>query len=318
MKMKVLIIGSTGFAGMYLLNELKEYDKFDIYGTYYHSSSQNFKIVEKNIKLFKCDITNYQSIEKIIKKIKPDILFHFGAYVTVAKSFDEVDKIFETNVLGTVNVMESIKKNCKDSKVLISGSNEVYGEVKQDEMPIKESQTLNPMNPYGISKATQEMLGSYYFKVFRIETYLTRTFHYMGPSQPLGFVAPDFAKQVVDVERGIREYITVGNLDAKRDFLDIRDVVRAYVDIITNGKPGKIYNVCRGKSISIQEIFNILIKNSNNKNIKIKIDSAKLRPSDVPNFVGDNSRLMNDTGWEPEIKIEKTLKDIIKFWRNQK
>ncbi len=317
MKTKVLIIGSTGFAGIHLLNDLKEYDKFDIYGTYYHPSSQNFKIVEKNIKLFKCDITNYQSIEKIIKKIKPDIIFHFGAYVSVAKSFDEISKIFETNVLGTVNVMESVKKNCKDIKVLIPGSNEIYGVVKQDEMPIKESQTLNPMNPYGISKAAQEMLGLYYFKVFGIETYLTRTFHYMGPGQPLGFVASDFAKQVVDIEREIREYVKVGNLDAKRDFLDIRDVVRAYIKIVEKGKSGTVYNVCKGTSISIKDILNILIKNSNNKNIKIKIDSAKLRPSDVPNFVGDNSRLTNDTGWEPKIKIEKTLKDIVKFWRNQ-
>lgn len=309
--MKVLIIGITGLAGRHLYNQLIENEMYDIYGTYY----KNMENVSQfpDAELFRCDVNDINSVESVLEQCKPEWIFHFGAHVTVHNSFNDPISIFQTNVMGTVNVLESIRKINLDCKILITGSAEEYGKIPQEKMPIKETYSLNPVSPYGLSKKMQEELGLLYYNTYGLNVILSRTFHYSGPHQPLGFVFPDFAKQIVDIKNGMQDHIKVGNLNAKRDFTDIRDVVSAYVALMEKGKIGEVYNVCSGHSVAIKNILNMMISYSEG-DIEVVVDKTKLRPLDIPDFVGDNNKLKKDTGWQQQFSIEDTAKDVLDFW----
>jgi len=316
--MKVLITGVTGFAGTHLADFLaREFHNLDLYGTYRHLGQDSLLRITKEVKLIESDVNYFQSMEKVLESVLPDILFHFAAYVSVANSFEHPALTFQTNVIGTINLLEATKKVCKGAKILIPSSAEVYGTVETANMPVKETQPLNPQNPYALSKTAQEMLGTYYSKTFGLDVYLTRTFHYTGPGQPLGFVCSDFARQIAEIERSKRGgVIKVGNLKVKRDFTDIRDVVRAYWEIIDKGKPNTVYNVCTGRSISIEEILNTLLHLSSH-DISVEIDEKKLRSVEIPEVFGENLKLKRDTPWMPQIDIKETLKDVLDFWRSR-
>jgi len=314
--MKVLIIGITGFAGTFMYHLLTSLKNIHLYGTFRHST-KNRNIVNNFSKasLLECDVNDVYSVEKVLSEVMPVVIFHFASYVSVYNSFRNPLPTFQTNMIGTANLLEGVKKIVSKARILIPGSAEEYGKVPKDKMPIKEDYPLNPVNPYAISKKVQEEIGLYYFKTFGLNIYFTRTFHYTGPGQPLGFVCSDIAKQVVDVLIGKMRSIVVGNLKAKRDFTDIRDVVNAYWKIINSGKAGEVYNICSGKSIKIQEIVDKLIKFSG-RNIPIEIDKNKFRPSDVPYFVGDNMKLKS-LGWAPKYTIDNSLSELLEWWRNE-
>ncbi|MFA4934063.1 MAG: GDP-mannose 4,6-dehydratase [Candidatus Omnitrophota bacterium] len=314
--MKILVLGITGFAGTSMYHFLKHIDDNNLYGTFRHSTgNRNITDNFSEATLFECDINDVYSIERALSTTQPDVIFHFASYVSVFDSLNNPIPTFQTNIIGTTNLMEGIRKIVPQAKILIPGSAEEYGKVPEDKMPIKETYPLNSINPYAISKKVQEEIGFYYLKNFGLNIYFTRTFHYTGPRQPLGFVCSDIVKQIVDVETGKKTCIKVGNLEAKRDFTDIRDVVSAYWRIINSGKAGEVYNVCTGKSIKIQEILNKLITFSG-KDILLEIDKNKLRPSDVPDFVGDNIKL-SSLGWIPQYTIENSLIDLLEWWRGR-
>jgi len=314
--MKVLIIGITGFAGTYLYQLLGRKENISLFGTFRHSTkNRNIADNFNKVTLLECDINDIYSVEKVLSEVQPDIIFHFASYVSVFSSFKNLLPTFQTNIIGTANLLEGVKKIVPEVKILIPGSAEEYGKVPMDKMPIKEDYPLNPVNPYAISKKVQEEIGLYYFKTFGLNIYFTRTFHYTGSGQPLGFVCSDIVKQVVDAEKGKIKSIKVGNLEAKRDFTDIRDVVKAYWAVINTGKAGEVYNVCSGKSIKIQEILDKLIKFSE-KDILVEIDENKLRPSDVPDFVGNNMKLKS-IGWMPQYTIEDSLIELLEWWRHE-
>jgi GDP-4-dehydro-6-deoxy-D-mannose reductase len=311
---KVLILGITGFAGRAALNMLASQGLEDISGTYRHSTAnRGISKLNGEPSLYECDINDAVSIENVLNEIKPDVIFHFCSYVSVFSSLKNPTSTLQTNVIGTINLLEAVKKVVPLAKVLLPGSAEQYGFVSDEKMPIKESYPLNPVNPYAISKKHQEEIGLYYFKQFGLNLYFTRTFHCTGPYQPIGFVCSDIAKQIIRVEKGISSSIKIGNLEAKRDFTDIRDVVEAYWQIINEGAPGEIYNVCVGKSISIQNILDKLIIISG-RNIPTIVDQSKLRKSDVPDFIGYNSKLKN-IGWAPKFTIEQSLEDLLSWIR---
>ena len=314
--MKVLITGITGLAGTHLSRMLSRKEDIELYGTYRVPDNDSDAVNSfGGTVLSECDIRDVSSIKEVLDGVRPDIIFHFAAYVSVHGSFENALLTFQTNVMGTANLLEAVKQIVPDVRMLIPGSVEVYGRVPQEKMPIKEDYPLNPVSPYGISKRVQEELGLYYCKAYNLNLFFTRAFHLTGPGQPLGFVCSDLARQVVIAEKDNLKSINTGNLMAKRDFTDIRDIVNAYWQVIDKGEVGQVYNVCSGRSLAIQEILNKLI-GFLQKKIPVEVDASKLRPFDIPDFIGDNTKLKG-LGWEPKYSIDDSLKALLERWRNE-
>lgn len=313
-----MITGVTGFAGAHLANMLAvELPGAELYGGFKPSSQGSLKELSGKVEGIPLDVLDKEQVEQSLKGISPDIIYHFAAFVSVARSFENPALTFQTNAVGTINLLEAAKNCCRSAKIIVPGSAEAYGRIDPNDMPITELQPLCARNPYGLSKVSQEMVAQYYQETFGMQIYLTRSFHYTGPGQPTGFVCSDFAKQIAEIERGMKEpVISVGNLKAKRDFLDIRDVVRAYWIIVQEGRPGVVYNVCSGKSVAIEEVLDTLVSMSHTR-ISVKEDPTKIRPVDVPDFVGDNSRLVRETSWRQRIALADSLRDVIEFWRGK-
>jgi GDP-4-dehydro-6-deoxy-D-mannose reductase len=219
-------------------------------------------------------------------------------------------------VIGTINLFETVKQHKKDAKIFVACSSAEYGFVDPEKVPVKETQPLAPLHPYGVSKVAQDLLAYQYFKNFGIRCTRGRIFNTTGPGKTND--APnDFATQIVEIERGTRENrIFVGNLQTERDFTDVRDMVKAIVLSTVKGKDGEVYNLCSSRAIKISNILDTLISLSNTK-IEVVIDEKKLRPTDEKIILGDNTKIMNDTGWKPEIPMRKTLEDILTYWRQK-
>jgi len=313
-----LITGVTGLAGAHLANMLaEELHGAELFGGFEPSNPGNLKELSGKVEMLPLEILDKEQVKQSVEGISPDVIYHFAAFVSVARSFEDPALAFQTNAIGTINLLEAAKSCCRSAKIMVPGSAEAYGRIDPKDMPITESQPLRARNPYGLSKASQEMIAQYYQETFGMNIFLTRSFHYTGPGQPTGFVCSDFAKQIAEIERGMKDpVISVGNLKAKRDFLDIRDVVRAYWVIVEEGRPGVVYNVCSGRSVAIEEVLDSLVGMSHAR-ISVRVDPARLRPVDVPDFVGDNSRLVRETSWRQRIALADSLRDVLEFWRGK-
>ncbi len=289
----------------------------EVYGIIrWRSRTENIEHIWDRLKLRECDLRDAWSTRDVIEEIRPDRIFHLAAQSFVPTSWKAPSESLTTNVLGQVNVFEAVRKLDLDCSIQIACSSEEYGMVHPDEVPIKESNPFRPLSPYGVSKVGQDMLGYQYFMSYGMKIIRTRGFNHTGPRRGSVFVCSDFAKQIVDIEKGIREpRMEVGNLDARRDFTDVRDMVRAYWLSLEKGKPGTVYNICTGTRFSIKEILDMLIEISGVE-VEVRTDKGRLRPSDVPLLQGDNSLFVGDTGWKPEISMEKTLSDLLDFWRS--
>ncbi|OQX86058.1 MAG: GDP-mannose 4,6-dehydratase [Candidatus Latescibacteria bacterium 4484_7] len=314
--MRVLITGITGFAGSHLADYLLQRSEVELYGIIrWRSRTENIKHIWDRLKLLECDLRDASSTRDVIEEIKPDYIFHLAAQSFVPTSWKAPSASMVTNIIGELNVFEAIRKLNLKSRIQIACSSEEYGLVKPDEIPIKETNPLRPLSPYGVSKVGQDMLGYQYFMSYKMDIVRTRAFNHTGPRRPPLFVCSDFAKQLVDIERGVREPVMrVGNLEAKRDFTDVRDIVRGYWLALEKGKGGEVYNISSGRSWKIKDVLDMLAKLSG-VDVKIEEDPARLRPSDVPNLEGDNTKFVKATGWKPEIPFEQTLSDLLDFWR---
>lgn len=304
---KALIIGSLGFVGEYLINELED-NEIKCFGA-------DIKEISKD-NYFKMDLLNKNDIENVLQQIEPDYIINLAAVSSVKQSWLIPDVTFDINVKGIINLFEIIKKLQTKTRVLLIGSSEQYGNISY-EGPINEKNKLNALNPYGISKITQEKIAEMYIKTFGLDIVLVRAFNHIGPKQTLGFAIPDFCKQIIDAEKKnhLNNDIFVGNLTAKRDFTDVRDIVRAYRFLLQKGISGEVYNVGSGEAYSLEYMLNFLIKQSI-CNFNIIIDQEKFRPVDTPVIVCDNSKIKIETGWTPKIEIKQTLVDVLNYWRN--
>jgi GDP-4-dehydro-6-deoxy-D-mannose reductase len=319
MIMKVLITGITGFAGShladYLLSEQPDAEVFGIYR--WRSRQENITQLEGRVSLHECDIRDATACREVLEEIRPDRVFHLAAQSFVPTSWKAPQESLSTNILGQLNLFEAIRKADLDCRIQIAGSSEEYGLVHPGEVPIHEDQPLRPLSPYAVSKVAQDTLAYQYFQSFGMKTIRTRGFNHTGPRRPSVFVCSDFARQVVEIEMGLRDpVIRVGNLEARRDFTDVRDTVRAYWLALEKGEPGEVYNVCTGRSWSIQEILDKLLDLAGVE-VRVEKDPARMRPSDVPLLEGDASRLKEATNWEPVIPFEQTLSDLLDDWRQK-
>lgn len=315
--MNILITGATGFVGSHLIEYILENKKNTVYGTKRRRSDMsNVQETKDKIEWIDTDLTDSHSVYNALKISSPDKIFHLAAQSFVPTSWNAPQETVITNVIGTINLFESIRQLNLDPKIHIAGSSEEYGLVKTDEIPISESNPLRPLSPYGVSKVAQELFAQQYHKSYGMKTVTTRAFNHTGPRRGELFVTSNFAKQIVEIEKGIKKpIIHVGNLNAQRDFTDVRDIVRAYWISLDKCRYGESYNVCSEKSTTIKKILETLIKYSN-VNVEVKQDPTRMRPSDVELLVGDCTKFKKETGWKPEISLDKTLNDLLDYWRS--
>ena len=311
---KCLITGITGSGGSYLAEHiLTKDDKIKIFGIY--RSSGNKKLLKnKRIKLFKGDLCNFKKTQKIIKKINPNIIFHLTSTANVRESFDSPKKTIENNNAITLNLLEIIRTNKINSLIIICSTSEVYGKVTKKDIPIKETKSINPVNPYSVSKAFQDLLSQIYFKTYGLKIIITRMFSYINARKNYLFQT-SFAKQIVDIERGKKKILTHGNLNSVRNIIDITDAMEAYWLTAKRGKIGEIYNISGNKVISVGNYLRELKKLSNVK-IKCKIDKKLLRPVDVTLQVADTKKFIKDTNWSPKVSFNKSIKKLLEECRN--
>ncbi|MEO0072355.1 MAG: GDP-mannose 4,6-dehydratase [candidate division WOR-3 bacterium] len=317
--MKVLITGITGFAGSHLAEYLLGLKNIKVYGIYrWRSRMENLEHIKEKINLLECDLRDFSATYEVIKKVKPDMIFHLAAQSFVPMSWVAPNETLVTNIISEVNIFEAVRAlGLKECRIHIAGSSEEYGMVYPNETPIKETNPLRPLSPYGVSKVAQDLLGYQYFMSYKLPIIRTRAFNHTGPRRGEVFVTSNFAKQIVEIEKKYRKpVIYVGNLEAVRDFTDVRDVVRGYYMILKDGTPGEVYNICSGKGYKIKEVLELLLSLAK-CDIEIKQDPSRLRPSDVELLLGDNSKIRKAVGWKPEIPFQKTLADLLDYWRSR-
>lgn len=307
---KGLVIGAAGFVGNYLIEEMVK-NGMEAYAT----KLPHEKLENQNAKVYDLDIMDKDAIVSLLFEVRPDYIFHLAAQSSVGLAWKNPGLTIDVNIKGGVNVMDAIRELFYKPRVLLIGSGEEYGHIRPGETPICEENHLRPGNIYAATKVCQNMIGSIYSKAYDMELMMVRAFNHIGPGQAPMFVVSDFCKQVAEIEKGLREPVMrVGNLAAKRDFTDVRDVVRAYVLLVQAGTAGETYNVGSGNAQAIQEILDLIVSMSEVE-IQVEVDPNKLRPVDVPIIEADITKLNRLTGWQPQIPIKETIKETLDFWR---
>lgn len=310
---KALIIGAAGFVGGYLADHLHSALGWQVAATKLPYEQLSLPFANS----YDLDIMSEVDVEELLAKEKPDYIFHLAAQSSVATSWKRPELTVEINICGTLHVLDAVRKVVPEAKVMLIGSGEEYGHLRPEDIPVHEEVLPRPGNPYAVTKNTQNQFGRLYAKAYGLHIISTRSFNHIGPNQLPGFVVPDFCKQVAEIEAGTREaVIKVGNLSAKRDFTDVRDIVHAYGLLAQYGLAGETYNIGSGQAVSVQSILDKIVALSTKK-VAVEIDSDKLRPVDVPVIEADISKLQSVVEWKPQIALSETLKETLQFWREK-
>jgi len=318
-----LITGITGFVGSHLAEHiLKKSPGTKILGLVrWRAPKDNVRAILDKITLCYGDLLDMASLKSVLAEHRPDVIFHLAAQSYVDFSFVAPVVTLQTNVIGTANLLEAVRQqknlNGYEPVVHICSSSEVYGQVREDETPIKEDNPFRPASPYAVSKVGEDMLAFQYWLSWKIKTIRTRMFTHTGPRRGEVFVTSNFAKQVAAIEAKLaKPVIKVGNLESVRTFLDVRDAVEAYWLLVNKCPPGEVYNIGGKETMTVGEMLNMLLKLSTVKNIDVKVDPARLRPSDVTLQIPCIDKFTAATGWKPQIKFGQTLEDLLNYWRN--
>lgn len=317
--MRVLITGITGMAGSHLADYLFEMGGIEIHGIRrWRSRTENIEHIMDRVMLHECELMDASSVKKVLKDARPERIYHLAAQSFVPTSWNSPSDTLMNNIIGELNIFEAVRElDLKGVKVQIAGSSEEYGLVYENETPVKETNSLRPLSPYAVSKIGQDYLAYQYYKSYGIYTVRTRAFNHTGPRRGEVFVTSSFAKQIASIEKGLQKPVVyVGSLEAKRDFSDIRDIVKAYYLSLEKGEAGEVYNLGNDSAYSIREVLDILLSYSKIK-VSIKEDPERMRPSDVPLLVCDSTKFRKKTGWKPEIPFKKTLEDLLNYWRER-
>ncbi|OGK88560.1 MAG: GDP-mannose 4,6-dehydratase [Candidatus Rokubacteria bacterium GWC2_70_24] len=316
--MRVLITGITGFVGSHM-TELALARGAEVFGSArWRSKTENIDHLRDKITLIESNLRDLSSVRTLLETAAPTYVIHLAAQSFVGASWQAPAETLTTNILSQVNLLEAIRGLKISPRFLAVGSSEEYGLASPEELPIKETNPLRPLSPYAVSKVTQDLLGYQYFKSYGLPIIRSRAFNHEGPRRGDVFVTSNFAKQVAEIEAGLREpTMFVGDLKPRRDYSDVRDIVRGYWLLLERGEPGEVYNLCSGRSWAIQQVLDFLLEQSTVKGIQVKTDPARLRPSDVMVLEGDPSRMHKTTGWKVEIPFEQTLSELLDYWRRR-
>lgn len=313
---RILITGVTGFVGSYLVERCRaHYPQAEVFGLYHRTWPRPISAAMEQVIPLKADITQPQELRQALSESQPDVIFHLAAQSSVAASWSDPLQTLQINAIATVHLLEALRLEHPTTRLVLVGSGEQYGVVHPDENPIREECPFRPINPYAVSKATQDLYGYQYFAAYKLPILRVRAFNHFGPRQSDTFVLPSFARQIALIEAGKGEpVVMVGNLQAKRDFLPVEDVVEAYLAIAEYGRPGEVYNVGSGQPRSIREILDLLLALAKIP-IRVREDPARMRPVDIPLLAANISRIQAQTGWKPTVSFESALKETLDYWR---
>src|SRR5262245_59793535 len=316
--MRVLITGITGFVGSHMAEHALSRGA-EVYGVSRRAgTAEDIPHLRERITLIQSDLRDEVSVRSLIARSRPDRIVHLAALSIVGASWVAPAETLANNILAQVNLLEAIRPLSAAPRFLCVGSSDEYGMVYDEELPIRETNPLRPLSPYAVSKVTQDMMGYQYFKSYGLPIVRARAFSHEGPRRSDAFMTSNFARQVAEIEAGRRApVVRVGNLKSRRDFSDVRDVVRGYWLLLERGEPGEVYNLCSGRPWSIQQVLDFLIGASTVKGIAVEVDPERLRPSDVMILEGDPSKIEKATGWKVEIPFERTLAELLDYWRER-
>jgi len=315
--LRALITGVTGFAGSHLAEYLVAHTELEVWGTDISGSDRNIAQFKDDLQFVVGDMSEPEVASAALTQAQPDYVFHLAAQAFVPLSWRDPWQTIANNVRAQLNILQAVVNSGAGPKVLIVGSADEYGMITPDELPITEATPLRPYSPYAVSKIAQDMLGYQYYASHGLPIVRVRPFNHIGPRQSPAFVTSDFAKQVAEIEAGSREpRIHVGNLEAKRDFTDVREMVQGYYLALERGEAGEVYNLGAERAYSIREVLDVLLDMSEVE-IEVVPDPARLRPSDVPVVVSDCSKFRQQTGWRAAISLRESLRDILKYWRGR-
>ncbi len=311
--MKILITGGAGFIGSHLADFLVDRGERDVYVEHWKNESlENVKHLEGKVKFVELDIRDTDNVRDAIAKIRPGLIFHLAAQSFVTESWKHPKETLETNIIGTFNIFDAVIKEGLKPVIISVCSSAEYGMTDRNEIPINEKKEFRPISPYAVSKIAQDMLSLQYHQSHGLKIIRVRFFNITGPRKKYD-ACSDFARGVAEVESGLSKELKVGNLEAIRDFTDVKDAVNALWLLSRKGKPGEVYNVCSGKGIKVGDVVEILAGISKKK-VKVKVDKNRLRIIDDPLYVGDNAKIRS-LGWKPEVPIDKTMADLLDYWR---
>ena len=316
---RVLITGVTGFVGSHLADYiLAEHPGVELVGIErWRSPKDNIRHITEGLELYPCDLRDLSSLISVFSRVRPDVIFHLAAQSYVTTSFVAPVDTLETNVIGTVNLLEAVRICRLDPVIHVCSSSEVYGQVTKEEVPIKEDCPLRPVSPYAVSKVGEDMAAYMYHRAYGVKTIRSRMFTHSGPRRGEVFVDSAFALQLARIEHGVQEpVIRVGNLDSVRTFCDVRDTVRAYWLLVHQCAPGEVYNIGGNTTMTIREMLDLLLEMTVSKQtIDVRVDPALLRPADVTLQIPCIDKFKAVTGWAPTIPYRQTLSDMLDYWR---
>jgi GDP-mannose 4,6-dehydratase len=317
--MRALITGITGFVGSHLAEMiLRDHQDWEVHGTKrWRSPRENLVDIEESITLHDCDLTDLTSLIRVLDEVKPDRIFHLAAQSYVMMSYRAPTATVDTNVNGTINLFEAIRTLKQDPLIHACSSSEVYGQVRDEDIPIDEDTPFRPASPYAVSKVGEDMAGYMYHHAYGLKIIRTRMFTHSGARRGEVFVDSSFARQIARIEAGIQDpVLNVGNLDSVRTFADVKDVVKAYWLLLEKCPAGEVYNIGGESTMTIREMLDMLLNMTDLKDqIEVRVDPALLRPADVTNQVPSSEKFKAATGWKPEIAYEQTLLDMLQYWR---
>jgi len=317
--MKVLITGVTGMVGSHLAEYiLANHPGVEVHGLMrWRSPLDNIRGIQSQINLHYAELRDLNSVVALLREIRPEWIFHLAAQSYVATSFDAPADTIHTNVIGTLNLLDAVRIAGLDPKIHICSSSEVYGQVTEAEVPIRETNPFRPASPYAVSKVGEDMIALQYFLSYGIQTIRTRMFTHTGPRRGDIFVESAFAKQIAEIEAGLRTNpMKVGNLNSVRTFADVRDAARAYWLLLEKCPAGEVYNIGGNRTMTISEMLGTL-KSMARCRIEHEVDPALLRPSDVTLQIPDISKFQTATGWMPTIPFENTMRDLLEYHRDR-